>query len=288
MIQNPQSQLAQACCALRAERRWGVTGTPIQNKLTDFASILRFLCVCPYSEHDAFHEDISRPWHRGDPQGFLRLKTLVKALTISRTKSVVRLPSRIDEIHHLEFAPLEREIFNAAKREAVTLLDDAISSGSQAGKSFNALQRLNTLRLICCQGLLTRSTQAATNNGPIQNFAEVWSRSESSVSASGELIASSVSCSFCGVDLLEDFLEGSPSTGLDNVQQTDGCGSMLCEQCNFQLKSSGFGQGSSQLAEDISNAPSPARSTIKYLDFAAIGSMSTKFNALLIDILNHS
>lgn len=271
-----------------------MTGTPIQNKLTDFASIVRFLGVYPYSEPDAFNQDISRPWTCGDPQGFLRLKTLVKAITISRTKAVVCLPSRIDEIHHLEFAPPERELYDAAKREAVTLLHDAISSGSQTGKSCNALQRLNVLRLICCQGLLTRSNQAARNNGPLQSFVELWSHSDSPASVSGELLHSSISCSFCGVDLLDDFLQGSPSTGLDDLQQSYGRGSMLCEQCNLQLNFFGLGQTAKQdrshlaadTADDLSPAPLLAPMT-KDLDFSAIGSMSTKINALLIDILNH-
>jgi SWI/SNF-related matrix-associated actin-dependent regulator of chromatin subfamily A3 len=77
VIQNRQSDLAQSCCALCADKKWAITGTPIQNKLTDFLSIVKFLKVYLYSEDGVFEEDTSKPWQKGDPQGFLQLKTLV-------------------------------------------------------------------------------------------------------------------------------------------------------------------------------------------------------------------
>ncbi len=65
MIQNPTSDLAQSCCALRSLNRWAVTGTSIQNKLMDFASLVKFLGVYPYSEPDTFNHEILQPWRRG-------------------------------------------------------------------------------------------------------------------------------------------------------------------------------------------------------------------------------
>jgi SWI/SNF-related matrix-associated actin-dependent regulator of chromatin subfamily A3 len=128
-IQNPKSYLAQSCYALRSSNRWAITGTPIQNKLTDFASLVTFLQVYPYSEQDSFDEDISRPWRRGDADGFLRLKTLVRAITISRTKRVVRLPPREDFIYHLDFALEELELYEDVKKQTIPLIRNALASG---------------------------------------------------------------------------------------------------------------------------------------------------------------
>lgn len=142
IIQNAQSDIAQACCALRSTRRWAITGTPIQNELADFASLVKFLRVHPYSDEKIFHEEILKQWqdhHSTDAQGFLRLTTLVRAITISRTKAVIELPPSIDEVHRLDFTLAEREMYEAAKSRARTLLEDAISSADQAYKSFNAL-----------------------------------------------------------------------------------------------------------------------------------------------------
>src|SRR5438045_3650692 len=119
LIQNRQSDLAQACCDLRTIRRWAITGTPIQNKLSDFTSIVKFLQVYPYSEEGQFNSDISRPWQKEDPQGFLRLKTLVRNITISQTKEVVCLPPHVDEIHHLDFLLDDHQIYESPKINTV-------------------------------------------------------------------------------------------------------------------------------------------------------------------------
>jgi SWI/SNF-related matrix-associated actin-dependent regulator of chromatin subfamily A3 len=289
MIQNAQSQLAQACCALRSERKWALTGTPIQNKLTDFASIVRFLGVYPYSQQRVFDDEISRPWYRGDPQGFLRLKALVRAIAISRSKSVVHLPHRVDEIHHLDFTAAEREVYDTAKRHTVTLLDDAISTRSQGGAAFNALQRLNILRLICCHGLLTRSNQATRAIQSRENFAETFCHSKSQILLCEELLGGPAACSQCGVDLLEEFLEGSPPSVLDTPQRTTRCGDMLCQQCTNQVKCFELDQASwyhqNPITDDINMSPDP--SLDEDIEMVSIDSMSTKIKALVADILNH-
>jgi SWI/SNF-related matrix-associated actin-dependent regulator of chromatin subfamily A3 len=291
IIQNAQSQLAQACCALRSMRRWAITGTPIQNKLTDFASIVRFLRVHPYSEQGIFDEEISKPWHRGDPQGFLRLKTLVRAITISRTKAVVHLPPRVDEIHHLDFAPAEREAYDAVKRQTVTLLQDAISSGSRGGTTFNALQRLNILRLICSHGLLMQSTLAIRPAQQSQIPAATYHQTENQDSFYGDLLGGSATCSQCGMDLLEDFLDGSPSNVLDTESHISKCGRMLCEQCSSQMGCIGLGQKSwhhrNQFANQASTCPSPVPAMEEDHDMTSIDFMSTKVKALVADIVNH-
>lgn len=121
-----------------------------------------------------FEQDISQPWQRSDPKGLLRLKTLVRHITISRTRAVVNLPKRIDEVHHLDFSIAERQFYEAAKFQVITLLDRAISSNSEGITTFNALQKLNTLRLICSHGLLVQKSLPERTRIISESGAQIW------------------------------------------------------------------------------------------------------------------
>lgn len=78
---------------------------------------------------------------------------------------MINLPPQADEIHHLEFSSEERNAYNAANKDTIALFEEAISSGRQGGKTFNALTRLNfydsfaTLDFRPIQGLLRKLRQ---------------------------------------------------------------------------------------------------------------------------------
>jgi len=286
-IQNSGSHLAQSCYALRSSNRWAITGTPIQNKLTDFASLVRFLQVYPYSEHDNFDEDIFRPWRRGDSDGFLRLKTLVRAITISRTKKVVHLPSREDFIYHLDFSPEELDLYDDAKKQTIPLIRNALSS-HQGAKPSNALQHLNNLRLICSHGRLAQCFRGL-ESAQIENQPTSCAEINIQDSFLDQVLSGNSTCNSCGKELLEDLLEGSSSarTAMQLSSTPE-----VCEQCIFQMTQSSFGQWP---RGDLLEAPctpvtqSPTPSAEEDSAFAPpIESMPTKIKALVADLAEHS
>ncbi|PMD57317.1 uncharacterized protein K444DRAFT_644904 [Hyaloscypha bicolor E] len=265
-IQNAQSQLAQACCALQAERRWAITGTPIQNKLTDFSSILKFLQVYPYDDQKIFDEEISHPWHLANREGFLRLKSLVRAITISRTKTVIKLPARVDEIHHLEFSSEESDGYNAAKKETIALFEEAISSNKQGGKTFNALTRLNFLRIFCNLGLCDVCDSFYSN-----------------------ILDGSALCTQCGQALLEDLLEGTSRPDFDcspNITRMPS----LCDNCKSDSSShqSGLTPFFQREQSDVSAASSaPSTPSNQTQTLLPLESIPTKIKALVADLSTH-
>lgn len=92
IIRNHKSQGSQSVCELVANKRWALTGTPIQNKEMDLYSILKFLRCSPF-------DDI-RVWKRWvdnkDAAGRQRLATVMKALMLRRTKQELQTSGALD------------------------------------------------------------------------------------------------------------------------------------------------------------------------------------------------
>ncbi|KIK94979.1 hypothetical protein PAXRUDRAFT_141720 [Paxillus rubicundulus Ve08.2h10] len=90
-IRNPKTKMAKAVCKLPAERRWVLSGTPI-----DLGSVLTFLQICrPLDNEDFFKRLVLRPLKDGDPAGAELLRALMSHICIRRTKEVMRCPRLI-------------------------------------------------------------------------------------------------------------------------------------------------------------------------------------------------
>jgi SWI/SNF-related matrix-associated actin-dependent regulator of chromatin subfamily A3 len=147
--------MAQACRAVRATSRWAMTGTPIQNRVTDFASLLEYLHIYPFSNPKIFEAEIMKPCLKADDPDVSRMRKLVNCISLCRTKSVIDLPKREDEILFLDLSPKEREYYDLVKCNTIQSINEALSHNPLAPNQYlNALQWLNELRLICNHGLV--------------------------------------------------------------------------------------------------------------------------------------
>ena len=69
IIRNPQTQLTKTMWDLEASRRWVLTGTPIQNRLDDLWSLIRFLRLKPFDDKFWWNSNVANSVRRGCPQG---------------------------------------------------------------------------------------------------------------------------------------------------------------------------------------------------------------------------
>ncbi|KAK4221968.1 SNF2 family N-terminal domain-containing protein [Podospora fimiseda] len=150
MIKNTASLTAKATFALRSERRWAVTATPIQNRLTELASLFQFLRLFPYCEKAAFDTHITNLWTIGQAEEALkRLKRLLGFVMLCRSSEAITLPPRTDRRVTLQLETTERQQYDRAKEQAIRRLDDAFFCENAKLGYINALSKINTLRLIC-------------------------------------------------------------------------------------------------------------------------------------------
>jgi SNF2 family DNA or RNA helicase len=155
MIREQSTQQSKAICRLAANRRWAVTGTPVQNRLDDLGALMTFLRIKPFDEKGGFAQYIMAPFKMCDPEILPKLRLLVDSITLRRLKDRIDLPPRRDHLVKLDFSPEERHIYeifakNASDRVKVIVGQREKSLG---GKSYvHILQSILRLRLICAHG----------------------------------------------------------------------------------------------------------------------------------------
>jgi SWI/SNF-related matrix-associated actin-dependent regulator of chromatin subfamily A3 len=171
--------MSQAICALDSRSRWAVTGTPIQNRLGDLASLFKFIRVHPYTDRKCFDADISRLWKNGEYQEAIkRLKRLSKCLILRRDKGTISLPPREDLQCPVDFSPEEQALYDNLREDTLVSIDEAKIKDPDSLKPVgyvHVLQRIESLRLVCNIGLHyhTRHDKVIRN---IQE-ADEWTRS---------------------------------------------------------------------------------------------------------------
>lgn len=191
-IRNSSSQIFHAAREVPAQNRWCLTGTPIQNSLYDFGSLLAFVGVPPFTTREQFKFWIANPILSNRVHSLRVLRTLVRATCLRRTKAVpalaeeLRLSRKSEHVKFVDLSPDEREIYEFFKRRSYLLADqtsaarpqkaqqrrrkkkeisatDALKSPKSTG---NIIVLISILRLICDHGaaLLPRSASEAWHN----------------------------------------------------------------------------------------------------------------------------
>ncbi len=169
IAREPSKTFARSVCALRADRKWAVTGTPIQNRLTDLYSLFKFLQCSPFCDIKVFNTHVTHNWKaRSDPCSVAKLKNLVNCLSIRRPKHTIELSPRQDRTVKLELNNEERQLYEYIRSSTLQNIGRVDREGGSA-TLFNILKMLNQLRLVCNHGLQGNEyaygvTQASTNN----------------------------------------------------------------------------------------------------------------------------
>ena len=173
IIREPSKSFAKSICALQADRRWAVTGTPIQNRLADLFSLFKFLRCSPFDDQKVFNTQVAQNWKkRSDPDSVAKLKTLVNCLALRRPKTTIELLPRRDKTVTLDFSKEEREDYQRVKNQTLHNLENV--GGESGGTQFlNTLKWVNELRLMCTHGMRdTKKTQKIEKAPPVWSVQE--------------------------------------------------------------------------------------------------------------------
>ncbi|KAF8247360.1 hypothetical protein K440DRAFT_601314 [Wilcoxina mikolae CBS 423.85] len=152
-IRTEATQRSQAICSLNAERRWCVSGTPLQNGLNDIATLFKFLRYEPLHTKAGFHKYVLSAQTDGK-NGMDNLRSALRALCLRRTKDTIKdkLPPREEVIKTLRLSNGEQDLYDEHVQNMC--IRGTLNKSNMA----ETLQCLLKLRLICNHGedLLSR------------------------------------------------------------------------------------------------------------------------------------
>lgn len=175
-IRSPTAKQSIATCQLAGQRRWAVTGTPVQNKLEDLGALFKFLRIHPFNTTAGFNQHILNPFKNADPDVVTKLQLLVSSVTLRRLKQgLIDLPPRSDQVVRLQFSTDEQRLHDWFEQDSSRKVN-AVTSGEKLGGHSYAriLTAILNLRLICAHGrdLLSdealKTTDGMTYENPVE------------------------------------------------------------------------------------------------------------------------
>ncbi len=162
-IKNPDSQAAVAARSLRARFRLALTGTPVENRLTDLWSQLEFLNPGLLGTREEFDERFAQPMSRGSAEAAAELRKLVRPFFLRRLKRDVapELPPRTETTLRCELSASERAGYETVLASART---EVLAKLAEGGSVLAALEALLRLRQACCHPALVPGGVAETSS----------------------------------------------------------------------------------------------------------------------------
>ncbi|MGH7271355.1 MAG: DEAD/DEAH box helicase, partial [Polyangiaceae bacterium] len=151
-IKNPLSATARAAKRLRADRRLALSGTPIENRLSEIWSIFDFVSPGLLGPLDKFEERYSRPIDAGDKGAAERLRSTIHAFILRRTKAEVAkdLPEKIETDQFCELAGEQASLYAAVLKEVRAQVMGEVERQGLARSHIQILAGLTRLRQAAC------------------------------------------------------------------------------------------------------------------------------------------
>ncbi|CAL5029860.1 unnamed protein product [Urochloa decumbens] len=166
-IKNYRTQVSRACCGLRAERRWCLSGTPIQNKIEDLYSYFCFLKYEPYSKFSSFKYMIKDPITKDSARGYKKLQAILRIVLLRRTKEtlidgepILKLPPKTIQLSKIDFTPEERAFYLTLEEGSRQKFKAYDAAGTIKENYASILVLLLRLRQACDHPLLLKGQES--------------------------------------------------------------------------------------------------------------------------------
>jgi DNA repair protein RAD5 len=207
-IRNQRTLASKVCCNLKADHRWCVSGTIIQNSMDDCFGIMKFLKHEPWcfpqfwkaaitAPSSSKADDALNPDVKSDKLQLVikRVRRVLGPLMLRRTKDtmtkdgqpILMLPPVETKVVEVDLSESERDFYNAVLARSMEVFDGFIRAGTASKSYIQIFSMLMRLRQVCDHIALTvkrtidddewmmsaedkRPTDGVTQTGSVSNL----------------------------------------------------------------------------------------------------------------------
>ncbi|EPY53638.1 ATP-dependent DNA helicase [Schizosaccharomyces cryophilus OY26] len=232
-IKNRNTLSARGCCLLRSKLRWCLSGTPMQNGIEEFYSLVKFLRIQPYCDWSHFSKDFIGRLNQesqASSSAMKRLRGLIKAILLRRTKStmidgkpILSLPPKTVRKEESNLSNPEMEFYNALQTGAQIQMRKYMQEGTVTTHYGSILVLLLRLRQACCHPwlLVARQTTDDDNDSFQKKARNLYNK------LSGEAINRLKSTEMLRCSVCQDYVI--------DLQIIIPCGHFICRECLSHL-----------------------------------------------------
>lgn len=152
-IKNPLSHSAKSVKKIKAQNYFALTGTPVENSLTELWSIFDFIIPGLLSSNSKFTSKFERPIVKDkDEESLKELRRHIKPFILRRLKKDVldELPEKIENKVVCELTDDQKKIYLSYLNKIKGEIKEEINSNGIENSHIKILAGLTRLRQICC------------------------------------------------------------------------------------------------------------------------------------------
>jgi superfamily II DNA or RNA helicase len=154
-IKNRSTQNAIVAKEVRAFHKLVLTGTPIENSVSDLWSIMDFLMPHYLGSHDSFRHNCEQPIAAGGPEAEAaqwRLRRKLQPFLLRRLKVEVArdLPPRIERVASCSLSADQKAVYKQLLDSSRNRLSDLVAKQGLQRSRMEVLKTLLRLRQVCC------------------------------------------------------------------------------------------------------------------------------------------
>jgi non-specific serine/threonine protein kinase len=156
-IKNPASRILKTVRLLKGSHRLALSGTPIENSLTELWSLFSFLNPGMFGQLSNFKNNIVRPVEQDNDLTSLEIvRKMIFPFILRRTKKQVagELPQKTENVVYTEMLPKQRKLYDITREAYLGKILDSINANGIERSGIQVIEGMLRLRQICCHPCL--------------------------------------------------------------------------------------------------------------------------------------